>query len=182
MRQLERFILLQIIDDRWREHLHDMDYLREGIHLRGFAQEDPLVAYKNEARTIFEELINSIWEEFARYIFHVEVEVEGEDNAALGPGLERRRGAAASATPAGPPRTSRAHSRQLLRARPRRAQPVAPARAAARPFRAPATASRLRWRSRSSSASSRTRSGATTRAPAAPARNTRSATGPSWLT
>src|SRR3954464_14974617 len=49
MRQLERFILLQIIDERWREHLHDMDYMREGIHLRGFAQEDPLVAYKNEA-------------------------------------------------------------------------------------------------------------------------------------
>ncbi|MGI8804870.1 MAG: preprotein translocase subunit SecA, partial [Thermoleophilaceae bacterium] len=48
MRQLERYILLQIIDERWREHLHDMDYLREGIHLRGFAQIDPLVAYKNE--------------------------------------------------------------------------------------------------------------------------------------
>src|SRR4051812_18931219 len=48
MRALERFMLLQIIDERWREHLHDMDYLREGIHLRGFAQIDPLVAYKNE--------------------------------------------------------------------------------------------------------------------------------------
>src|SRR3954469_19550410 len=46
MRALERFMLLQIIDERWREHLHDMDYLREGIHLRGFAQIDPLVAYK----------------------------------------------------------------------------------------------------------------------------------------
>ena len=41
MRALERFMLLQIIDERWREHLHDMDYLREGIHLRGFAQIDP---------------------------------------------------------------------------------------------------------------------------------------------
>ena len=49
MGALERFLLLQIIDDRWREHLYDMDYLREGIHLRGFAQIDPLVAYKNEA-------------------------------------------------------------------------------------------------------------------------------------
>ena len=48
MRQLERAILLQIIDNRWREHLYEMDYLREGIHLRGFAQIDPLVAYKNE--------------------------------------------------------------------------------------------------------------------------------------
>ena len=48
MRYLERSILLQVIDNRWREHLFDMDYLREGIHLRGFAQIDPLVAYKNE--------------------------------------------------------------------------------------------------------------------------------------
>ena len=53
MRALERFMLLQIIDERWREHLHDMDYLREGIHLRGFAQIDPLVAYKNEAFEMF---------------------------------------------------------------------------------------------------------------------------------
>jgi preprotein translocase subunit SecA len=78
MRALERFILLQIIDERWREHLHDMDYLREGIHLRGFAQEDPLVAYKNEAYNMFGGLIQSIWEEFARYIFNVEIEVEQE--------------------------------------------------------------------------------------------------------
>src|SRR4051794_39857135 len=77
MRQIERYILLQIIDERWREHLHDMDYLREGIHLRGFAQIDPLVAYKNEGFEMFTGLIAAIWEEFARYIFHVEVEYEG---------------------------------------------------------------------------------------------------------
>jgi preprotein translocase subunit SecA len=75
MRQLERAILLQIIDNRWREHLYEMDYLREGIHLRGFAQIDPLVAYKNEGFSMFEALMRSIWEEFARLIFHVEVEV-----------------------------------------------------------------------------------------------------------
>ncbi len=79
MRQLERYILLQIIDDRWREHLNDMDYLREGIHLRGFAQIDPLVAYKNEAFEMFGVLMNSIWEEFGRYLFRVEVEVQGEN-------------------------------------------------------------------------------------------------------
>jgi preprotein translocase subunit SecA len=78
MRALERFMLLQIIDERWREHLHDMDYLREGIHLRGFAQIDPLVAYKNEGFEMFTDLMNNIWEEFARYIFHVEVAVEEE--------------------------------------------------------------------------------------------------------
>jgi preprotein translocase subunit SecA len=75
MRFLERSILLQVIDNRWREHLFDMDYLREGIHLRGFAQIDPLVAYKNEGFAMFEELMNSIWEEFSKLIFHVEVEV-----------------------------------------------------------------------------------------------------------
>ncbi len=75
MRYLERQILLQIIDNRWREHLYEMDYLREGIHLRGFAQIDPLVAYKNEGFTMFEELMNAIWDEYARLIFHVEVEV-----------------------------------------------------------------------------------------------------------
>ncbi len=79
MRALERFLLLQIIDQRWREHLYDMDYLREGIHLRGFAQIEPLVAYKNEAFELFRDLMNSIWGDFARMIFHVEVQVEGEN-------------------------------------------------------------------------------------------------------
>src|SRR4029453_5940453 len=69
MRYLERQILLQIIDNRWKEHLYEMDYLREGIHLRGFAQIDPLVAYKNEGFTMFRELMASIWEEFTRVIF-----------------------------------------------------------------------------------------------------------------
>jgi preprotein translocase subunit SecA len=76
MRHLERSILLQVIDNRWREHLYDMDYLREGIHLRGFAQIDPLVAYKNEGFGMFEELMHSIWEEFSKLVFHAEIEVQ----------------------------------------------------------------------------------------------------------
>ncbi len=79
MGALERFILLQIIDERWREHLFDMDYLREGISLRGFAQIDPLVAYKNEAFTLFGDLMNSVWADYARLIFNVQVNVEGEN-------------------------------------------------------------------------------------------------------
>jgi len=79
MGALERFLLLQIIDERWREHLFDMDYLREGIHLRGFAQIDPLVAYKNEAFTLFGDLMNSVWTDYARMVFNVEVNVEGEN-------------------------------------------------------------------------------------------------------
>ena len=76
MRALERYLLLQIIDQRWREHLYDMDYLREGIHLRGFAQIEPIVAYKNEAFILFEDLMHSIWTDFARMVYNVEVEVE----------------------------------------------------------------------------------------------------------
>src|SRR3954468_12131960 len=88
MRQLERAILLQIIDNRWREHLYEMDYLREGIHLRGFAQIDPLVAYKNEGFSMFEALMHSIWEEFARLIFHVEVEVAPQAQEQFAPQLQ----------------------------------------------------------------------------------------------
>jgi preprotein translocase subunit SecA len=85
MRYLERSILLQTIDNRWREHLYDMDYLREGIHLRGFAQIDPLVAYKIEGFSMFEDLMHSVWEEFAKLVFHAEVEVQpGESEGLLG--------------------------------------------------------------------------------------------------
>ncbi len=98
MRALERFMLLQIIDERWREHLHDMDYLREGIHLRGFAQIDPLVAYKNEGFDMFTELMNNIWDEFARYVFNVEVEAPPEAQAAGAGGNGTRWGAAGNAS------------------------------------------------------------------------------------
>ena len=84
MRALERYLILQIIDQRWREHLYDMDYLREGIHLRGFAQIDPLVAYKNEAYTLFQDLMNSLWSDFARMVYNVEVSVEGENGDGQG--------------------------------------------------------------------------------------------------
>ena len=92
MRYLERQILLQIIDNRWREHLYEMDYLREGIHLRGFAQIDPLVAYKNEGYNMFQELMASIWEEFVRVIFHVEVNIEPAQAEEMFGGEEPRRG------------------------------------------------------------------------------------------
>src|SRR4029077_11786869 len=82
MRFLERSILLQVIDNRWREHLFDMDYLREGIHLRGFAQVDPLVAYKNEGYSMFQELMHSIWDEFSKLVFHAEVDVQAGNGAA----------------------------------------------------------------------------------------------------
>jgi preprotein translocase subunit SecA len=82
MGALERFLLLQIIDERWREHLFDMDYLREGIHLRAAAQIDPLVAYKNEAFNLFTDLMSSIWTDYARMIFNVQVNVETPNGGA----------------------------------------------------------------------------------------------------
>ena len=107
MRYLERSILLQVIDNRWREHLYDMDYLREGIHLRGFAQIDPLVAYKNEGFGMFEELMHSIWEEFSKLIFHVEVEVEpAQAQQASSAGNGGNAPAALSTTPAARPMAS----------------------------------------------------------------------------
>jgi preprotein translocase subunit SecA len=79
MRAVERYLLLQFIDTRWREHLYDMDYLREGIHLRGFAQIEPIVAYKNEAFTLFADLMNTIWADFTRMVFNLEFEAVDEN-------------------------------------------------------------------------------------------------------
>jgi preprotein translocase subunit SecA len=94
MRQVERILLLQIIDQRWQEHLYDMDYLREGIHLRGFAQIEPLVAYKNEAYELFKDLMNSVWSDFARLVYNVEVTLEVDGQGPGGGGAPPPRRAA----------------------------------------------------------------------------------------
>lgn len=73
IRELERFLLLQVTDYRWKEHLADMDYLREGIGLRAMAQRDPLVEYKTEGFALFQGMIECIKEDFLRYLFHIEV-------------------------------------------------------------------------------------------------------------
>jgi preprotein translocase subunit SecA len=101
MRALERFLLLQIIDQRWREHLYDMDYLREGIHLRGFAQIEPLVAYKNEAFELFRDLMNSIWSDFAQMIFHVEVTPVDESGQPVQPPAPQSSPSAAASSATG---------------------------------------------------------------------------------
>jgi preprotein translocase subunit SecA len=78
MREIERFLILQVVDTRWREHLDSMEYLRDGIHLRAMAQKDPLVEYRAEGHAMFEELGQTIREEVVRYLFHVEVERDEE--------------------------------------------------------------------------------------------------------
>jgi preprotein translocase subunit SecA len=77
MRRAERFYLLQTIDQRWREHLDNMDYLREGIHLRGLAQKDPLVEYRSEGHAMFQEMMREVEEEVVSSLFHFVVEIEG---------------------------------------------------------------------------------------------------------
>ncbi len=83
MREIERFVVLQVVDTRWREHLENMDYLREGIHLRAMAQKDPLVEYRGEGHALFEELGRLIREEVVLTLFHVEL--APEDAAELQP-------------------------------------------------------------------------------------------------
>jgi preprotein translocase subunit SecA len=79
LRDVERFVILQVVDHRWREHLENMDYLREGVHLRSMAQKDPLVEYTSEGHRMFEELNLEIREEVVRTLFHAEIEVEEAD-------------------------------------------------------------------------------------------------------
>jgi preprotein translocase subunit SecA len=72
-RQVERYVILQVVDQRWREHLESMDYLREGVHLRAMAQKDPLVEYRHEGHLMFEQLSGEIREEVVSLLFHAEV-------------------------------------------------------------------------------------------------------------
>jgi preprotein translocase subunit SecA len=76
MREIERYVILQVVDQRWREHLESMDYLREGVHLRAFAQKDPLVEYRGEGHAMFEELGNTIRHDVVFSMFHVALQVE----------------------------------------------------------------------------------------------------------
>src|SRR5438270_754737 len=76
MRELERFVILQVVDVRWREHLENMDYLREGVHLRSMAQKDPLVEYTAEGERMFTVLSRAIRGEVVLHIFHAELAPE----------------------------------------------------------------------------------------------------------
>ncbi len=79
MRDVERYVVLAVVDQRWRDHLDAMDYLREGVHLRAFAQKDPLVEYRGEGHVMFEELSRTIREEVVAVLFHADVTVQTEE-------------------------------------------------------------------------------------------------------
>jgi preprotein translocase subunit SecA len=78
MRELERFVILQVVDVRWREHLENMDYLREGVHLRSMAQKDPLVEYTSEGERMFTDLGRAIRGEVVLHLFHAEIAPQDE--------------------------------------------------------------------------------------------------------
>ncbi|MFI0367246.1 preprotein translocase subunit SecA [Actinomadura sp. 1N219] len=81
MRELERRVVLNVLDRKWREHLYEMDYLQEGIGLRAMAQRDPLVEYQREGYDMFNAMLDGIKEESVGYLFHLEVEVEEQPTA-----------------------------------------------------------------------------------------------------
>ena len=87
MRELERRVVLSVLDRKWREHLYEMDYLQEGIGLRAMAQRDPLVEYQREGFDMFAAMMDAIKEESVGYLFNLEVQVEDEAEA----GDRRRR-------------------------------------------------------------------------------------------
>ena len=88
-RQVERYVILQVVDARWREHLEAMDYLREGVHLRAMAQKDPLVEYRHEGHLMFEALGREIREEVVSLLFHAQVEPgDASQMAELEPDLD----------------------------------------------------------------------------------------------
>jgi preprotein translocase subunit SecA len=77
MRWLERRIILDVVDSQWKDHLLSLDHLKEGIGLRGYAQKDPIVEFKKEAFTLFEDMMARIDNETIRYLFHIQVQ-QGE--------------------------------------------------------------------------------------------------------
>ncbi|MDD2596686.1 MAG: SEC-C metal-binding domain-containing protein, partial [Candidatus Cloacimonetes bacterium] len=69
LREIERRVLLEVVDDEWRDHLHEMDLLKEGVYLRSYANKDPLIEYKKESYTLFEGLITRIQETVSKRVF-----------------------------------------------------------------------------------------------------------------
>jgi len=88
MRELERRVLLSVLDRKWREHLYEMDYLREGIGLRAYSQRDPLVEYQREGFDMFTAMKEGIREETVGFLFNLEVQVEEPTDIEVPEGME----------------------------------------------------------------------------------------------
>ncbi|MCW4384984.1 preprotein translocase subunit SecA [Salinibacterium sp. SYSU T00001] len=99
MRELERRVVLSVIDRRWRDHLYEMDYLKDGIGLRAMAQRDPLVEYQREGFALFQTMMDQIREESVGFLFNLEVEVTPSGATASAPTVSAK-GLGGSAAPA----------------------------------------------------------------------------------
>ena len=178
MRELERRVVLSVLDRKWREHLYEMDYLREGIYLRAYSQRDPLVEYQREGFDMFAAMMDGIKEESVGFLFNLDVEVEDEEDdedecSRSEPSASSRRGrssAAAAREPEEPPRAGPADPGQGSRAAQAAAEPLVlrAQRGRRRRGAGPARPATLTTRSRGSAA--------TPCARAAPARSTSAAT------
>jgi preprotein translocase subunit SecA len=111
-RELERRVVLSVLDRKWREHLYEMDYLQEGIGLRAMAQKDPLVEYQREGYILFNAMMDSIKEESVGYLFNVEVQVEETPTIELTPSAAPGFGEAAQEAAEAAARASEAPSAQ----------------------------------------------------------------------
>jgi preprotein translocase subunit SecA len=100
MRWLERRIILDVVDGQWKDHLLSLDHLKEGIGLRGYGQKDPLVEFKKEAFILFEDMMARIDNETVRYLYNVQVQMEG--NAPGPSGAPPEGGGPRQPLPAGP--------------------------------------------------------------------------------
>ena len=80
LREIERYLLLRIIDNKWKDHLYNMDHLKEGIGLRAYGQEEPLIAYQIEGFELFQSMMKSIREDWIKFLFRVEIAIERKKN------------------------------------------------------------------------------------------------------
>ena len=102
MRELERRVLLSVLDRKWREHLYEMDYLREGIDLRAYSQRDPLVEYQREGFDMFAAMMDGINEETVGFLFNLEVQLDEDEDEEEGRGHTRTAVATRADAPGGP--------------------------------------------------------------------------------
>ena len=144
MRELERRVVLSVIDRRWRDHLYEMDYLKDGIGLRAMAQRDPLVEYQREGFALYQNMMGAIREESVGFLFNLEVEVTGGDGTAR----SRRRASARPAT-----RRQGSATRRRARTRPARSRCATSAASSSRRRRsAPSSRAAAARRARSTAA------------------------------
>ena len=109
MRELERRVLLEVIDRKWREHLYEMDYLKDGVGLRAYAQRDPLVEYQREGFDMFNQMLDGVKEEAVGFLFNLEVQVEQAPQEVTGVGA-----APVSSSARGSARAAQRRQQQLL--------------------------------------------------------------------